>query len=89
MPIIIKLLLLATASIYFIVACIVYASINTKVYKYIAINRPKFKGLQYLDALQSTSKLIADELKLLSVDTSLFIGNLNNLSIVTKNLFSD
>ena len=89
MPIIIKLLLLATANIYFIVACIVYASINTKVYKYIAINRPKFKGLQYLDALQSTSKLIADELKLLSVDTSLFVGNLNNLSIFTKKLFSD
>ena len=89
MPIITKLLLLAAASIYFVIACLVFASINSKVYKYVAINIPKSKGLKYLDALQSTSKLIADKLNSLSVDTTLFIGNLNNLSIVTKNLFSD
>ena len=88
-PIITKLLLLAAASIYFIIACLITASINTKVYKYIAINRPKSKGLGYLDALQSTSKLIADELKSLSVDTSLLDSSLNNLAIATKKLFSD
>lgn len=88
-PIITKLLLLAAASIYFIAACLVIASINTKVYKYIAINRPKSKGWRYLDALQSTSKLIADELKSLSVDTSLLDIDLNNLAIATKKLFSD
>lgn len=88
-PIIIKLLLLATTSIYFIVACSVTASINTKVYKYIAINRPKSKGLGYLDALQSTSKLVLYELKSLSVDTSLLDSNLNNLAIATNKLFSD
>ena len=56
-----KLLLLAAASIYLLLRFNL-ASINTKVYKYIAINRPKSKGLKYLDALQSTSKLI-NELK--------------------------
>lgn len=88
-PIIIKLLLLAAASIYFIVACLITASINTKVYKYIAINRPKSKGLRYLDALQSTSKLIIEKLKSLSVDTSLLDSNLNNLAIATNKLFSE
>ena len=88
-PIIVKLLLLAADIIYFIVACLVFASINTKVYKYIAINRPKSKGLKYLDALQSTSKLVFDKLKSLSVDTSLINSNLNDLSITTKKLFSE
>ena len=88
-PIITKLLLLAAASIYFIIACLITASINTKVYKYIAINRPKSKGLRYLDALQSTSKLIIEELKSLSVDTSFLDSNLNNLAIATNKLFSD
>ena len=88
-PIITKLLLLATASIYFIIACLITASINTKVYKYIAINRPKSKGLKYLDALQSASRLIIEELKLVSVDTSLLDSSLNNLAIATKKLFSD
>ena len=88
-PIIIKLLLLAVNIIYFIVACLIAASINTKAYKYIAINRPKSKGLKYLDALQSTSNLILEELKSSSVDTSLFDVNLNNLSTATKKLFSD
>ena len=89
MPIITKLLLLAAASIYFVIACLVFASINSKVYKYVAINIPKSKGLRYLDALQITSKLIANELKSLSIDTSMFVGNLNNLAIVTKKLFSN
>lgn len=89
MPIIIKLLLPVTASIYFIGACLITASINSKVYEYIAINRPKSKGLRYLDALQNTSNLIIDELKSSSVDTSLFDSNLNNLAIATNKLFSD
>ena len=89
MPIITKLLLLAAASIYFVIACLVFASINSKVYKYVAINIPKSKGLRYLDALQITSKLIANELRSLSIDTSMFVGNLNNLAIVTKKLFSN
>lgn len=88
-PIITKLLLLAAASIYFIIACLITASINTKVYKYIAINRPKSKGLKYLDALQSASRLIIEELKLVSVDTSLLDSSLNNLAIATNKLFSD
>lgn len=89
MPITTKLLLLAAASIYFVIACLVFASINSKIYKYVAINIPKSKGLKYLDALQSTSKLIANELRSLGIDTSMFVGNLNNLAIVTNKLFSN